>query len=66
MLSEAGGSRRWPDDLEFRAGILRYPLYTGSRAEQRRVILEALEESYKHKEEVNLADLTVEHIMPQT
>ena len=62
-LSEPG--RRWPDDEAFRAGIHTYPLYTDSRAEQRRVILESVELSYGHKEPAELAGLTVEHVMPQ-
>ena len=58
-------SRRWPDDEAFRDGIHAYPLYTDSRAEQRRVILESFELSYGHKEPAELAGLTVEHVMPQ-
>ena len=62
-LSEPG--RRWPHDEGFRHGIHTYPLYTDSRAEQRRVILERFELSYGHKEAPKLAGLTVEHVMPQ-
>lgn len=58
-------SRRWPSDQELRSGILRYPLYTDSRAEQRRLILEAFELDHAHKEAPPLRDLTVEHLMPQ-
>jgi hypothetical protein len=64
VLSEPG--RRWPRDEEFLQGILHFPLYSYGRAEQRRLILETLEESYAHKEHVDLAPLTVEHVMPQT
>lgn len=63
-LSRSG--LRWPGNEEFMAGILKYPLYTDSRAEQRRFILETLEREYGHKEQVNLAGLTIEHLMPQT
>jgi hypothetical protein len=63
-LSES--SRRWPRDADFYKGISEYPLYTDSRPDQRRLILETLEISFKHKEHVDLSSLTVEHIMPQT
>lgn len=63
-LSESG--RRWPSDQEFREGILKYPLYTDSRAAQRRLILETFELSYGHKEPTVFKDLTVEHVMPQS
>ena len=64
VLSEPG--RRWPRDGEFFKGLLQRPLYTDSRPDQRRLILETLEHSYQHKEPVDLANLTVEHVMPQT
>lgn len=64
VLSEP--SRRWPDDTEFTDAILQYPLYRDSRPHQRRLILEALEESFQHKEGVDLSSLTIEHVMPQT
>ena len=48
------------------AGVLLYPLYRDSRPEQRKLILEALEESYDHHERVDFSNLTIEHIMPQT
>ncbi|MDQ3547249.1 MAG: HNH endonuclease family protein, partial [Chloroflexota bacterium] len=59
-------SRYWPTDAEFRDGILRYSLFTGSRPGQRRLVLESLEESYGHKERPPFGDCTIEHIMPQT
>src|SRR5438445_4683115 len=42
------------------------PLYTDSLPDQRRLILEALEASYRHKEAPDLAPFSIEHIMPQT
>ena len=57
---------RWPTDPEFRAAILRLPLYTEGRYDQRRLIIETFEKSYGHKEAVDLAGLTIEHVMPQT
>ena len=62
-LSEA--SRRWPDDEAFRDAVHSYSLYTDSRPGQRRVILESFELSFGHKEQATLAELTVEHVMPQ-
>jgi hypothetical protein len=64
VLSEP--SRRWPTDDEFRQSIQRYPLYTDSRPDQRRLILETFEKSFGHKEEPDLAGLTIEHVMPQS
>ncbi len=63
-LSDPG--RRWPDDEAFRESILTFPLYTEGRYEQRRLILETLEQSYGSRERVDLSSLTIEHIMPQT
>lgn len=56
---------RWPTDNDFMRHIPFYPLYRDSRPEQRKLILQALEESFEHKEPVVLSPLTVEHIMPQ-
>ncbi len=38
----------------------------GDRATKTKLILEALEESYQHKETVPFEKLTIEHVMPQT
>ncbi len=65
-LSQPTGRRRWPDDADFKEGLLTYELYEGSRAEQRRLVLETLEQDYAHKEQADLRGLTVEHVMPQT
>ena len=64
-LSRPTGSRRWPTDKEFREGLVSYELYEGSRAEQRRLIIESFEQDHEHKEPAELRGLTVEHIMPQ-
>ena len=64
VLSEP--SRRWPADGDFREAVLRMPLYTDGRPEQRRLVLETLEEDYGSKEPVDLSALTIEHVMPQT
>ena len=64
VLSEP--SRRWPRDDDFRKAVVELPLYTDGRAEQRRLILETMEESYGTKEPVDLSALTIEHVMPRT
>jgi hypothetical protein len=39
----------WPGDDELIEGIVRYPLYFGSHPDQRKLILQALEDSYEHR-----------------
>jgi hypothetical protein len=36
----------WPDDADFTEGIARYPLYFASHPDQRKLIMEALEDSF--------------------
>jgi hypothetical protein len=62
-LSDPG--RRWPSDDEFKEKFVTYRLYRDSRGPQRRVVLEALEAAAGNKESPALADLQIEHIMPQ-
>jgi len=57
--------RGWPGDAPFAAELARFPIY--KREHQKcRLILERLEESFGHKEQVDLDKLTIEHVMPQT
>jgi alkylated DNA nucleotide flippase Atl1 len=58
----------WATDNEVRTAAGTRPFYYYGRAEQRRMILERLEEAYGHKEQAELITLplTVEHIMPQS
>lgn len=60
--------RYWPSDDQLREAIRTRPFYFSGRAQQRKIILERLEESYGHPEPVDLeaADLTIEHVLPQT
>ncbi len=64
----SGARRYWPTDEQVRAAVLSRPFYLMGRADQRRLILERLEETWEHKEAVPLgsAKLSVEHILPQT
>lgn len=57
--------RRWPDDAALRERIIDFALYRREPAKAR-VILEAIEESFAHKEKVDLTTLTIEHVLPQT
>lgn len=58
----------WATDEEVRAATKQRPFYYYGRAEQRRIVLERLEESYGHQEQAELSQLqlSVEHILPQT
>jgi hypothetical protein len=54
----------WPDDAEFLDGIVRYPLYFGSHPDQRRLILQALEEHAAHRTAVHFQQLDLQLITP--
>jgi len=58
-------ARRWPDDAAVRERLPGFELYR-RESTKARVILEGLEESFGHRERVNLSTLTIEHVMPQT
>jgi uncharacterized protein with ParB-like and HNH nuclease domain len=57
--------RGWPDDEAFAARLEDFPLYR-RETKKARLLLEALEEGHRHKEKVDVATLTIEHVMPQT
>ncbi|SNX58056.1 uncharacterized protein with ParB-like and HNH nuclease domain [Streptomyces sp. TLI_55] len=61
-------NRFWPDDVELREKIRKAPFYQFGRSQQRKVVLQRLEESYEHPEPVDFAaaQLTIEHVMPQS
>ncbi len=58
-------ARRWPDDTAVRERLPGFELYRREPTKAR-VILEGLEESFGHRERVDLSTLTIEHVMPQT
>ena len=60
--------RYWPTDDQIREAVRTRNFYFAGRAAQRMVILERLEESFDHREPVDMqaARPTIEHIMPQT
>ncbi len=57
--------RRWPDDAAVRERLAEFQIYRRESLKTR-VILEALEEDFGHRERVDLSTLTIEHVMPQT
>ena len=57
----------WPDDYQLSEELLTFPLYT-DEISKRRLILEQLEKSFGHKEQVDIsnpATIQIEHVMPQ-
>jgi uncharacterized protein with ParB-like and HNH nuclease domain/alkylated DNA nucleotide flippase Atl1 len=60
--------RYWPSDEQLREAIRARPFYFSGRGPQRKLILERLEQSYEHPEQIDFgnSDLTIEHILPQT
>jgi len=59
--------RGYPKDYEFERALREAKLYgSGDRKEKTKFILETLEESFGHREQVNLEELQIEHVMPQT
>jgi hypothetical protein len=54
----------WPDDADFAEGIVRYPLYFASHPDQRKLVFEALENSYEHRSGVRLEQLDLQLITP--
>lgn len=56
--------RGWPDDEAFVPTLVEFPLYR-REAEKAKLLLQTLERSHEHKEPVDLAKLTIEHVMPQ-
>ncbi|GAK50154.1 uncharacterized conserved protein [Candidatus Moduliflexus flocculans] len=60
-------TKQYPKDAEFMKNLLESKLYGGgNRANRTRLILETLEESFGHKEQVTFDNLSIEHVMPQT
>lgn len=55
----------WPDDHAFIPRLQEFPIYKRER-NKCLLLLQALEEQFGHKEELNLRRLNIEHVMPQT
>lgn len=60
-------TKNYPKDYDFLAKLKDTKLYgSGDRITKTKLILEALESAYEHKEQVPYDKLTIEHVMPQT
>ena len=62
-LSSSSGKGRFPKDAEFASAFTTQPQYGRGTT---RFILCRLEQSFNHKETVDLSTATIEHILPQT
>lgn len=58
-------ARDYPKDTEFRERLMDVKMYGSNRTEKAKLILESIEESFNHKEKINIESLSIEHIMPQ-
>jgi uncharacterized protein with ParB-like and HNH nuclease domain len=66
-LRQSLQTKGYPSDAQFRAKLREVKLYGRGALEQKaRFLLETLEHSYRHREPVEFATLTIEHVMPQT
>lgn len=60
--------KKYPRDDEFKSRLKEVELYgtaTSSKPKKGKLILESIEQSFNHKEEVFFNNLSIEHIMPQ-
>lgn len=58
-------SKGWPRDSRFIDDLVSFDIY-GRETKKCRLILETLQRQFGHKEKVNLQELTIEHVLPQT
>jgi len=66
-LKEILQSKGYPKNQEFRSRLAENRMYgAGDRNNKTRLILETIESSYGHKENVDVSKLSIEHVMPQT
>ncbi|MCK6578688.1 MAG: HNH endonuclease family protein [Anaerolineae bacterium] len=66
-IRKALATRGYPSDREFYESLLTSRLYgTGEKQQKAKFVLDTIECAYGHKEPVELEDLTIEHVMPQT
>ena len=62
-MSSGTANRRFPTDTEFAEVFKTQPQYGRATT---RYILCRLEQSFEHKEPVDLTEATIEHVLPQT
>lgn len=66
-LKKALQAKNYPKDYDFRECLKTAKLYgNGDRVKKTKIILERIEQSFKHKEISSLDNMTIEHVMPQT
>jgi hypothetical protein len=63
-LKAGAGGRKWPTDIEFKQALIHGQLYPRRRIAK--YLLDQLEESFGHKERVELTSASIEHVLPQT
>lgn len=63
-MRQGAGGRKWPSDAEFTDALVRSQVYP--RRNIVRYLLEHLESCFGHKEKTELANATIEHVLPQT
>lgn len=62
----SAGRKYFASDREVAASLSTVPFYLNGRSNQRKLVLQWIEESYGSKEPVDPAQLTIEHVMPRT
>lgn len=60
------GRKYFATDAEVAASLSTVPFYLNGRSNQRKLVLQWIEESYGSKEPVDPALLTIEHVLPRT
>lgn len=62
----SAGRKYFASDTDVAASLATIPFYLNGRSNQRKLVLQWIEESYDSKEPVDPAQLTIEHVMPRT
>jgi len=65
-LKKALQTKKYPKDDQFISDIKEVKLYGNERQNKAQLILQSIERAYNHKEQPNLENLSIEHVMPQT
>lgn len=60
------GRKHFATDREIRESIETSPFYWNGKANQRKLILQWIDENQRPKESIDPTNLTIEHVMPQT
>lgn len=60
------GRKFFATDAEVRAAVRTVPFYWSGKSNQKNLVLRWLEESFGSKEPATTANLTIEHVLPQT